>query len=363
MDTATPQWAEFQLPDTAHKTIVAKFNYPSNWQATGQVVWKYENVSQPVTLYSCAYNPNGVEWVEMLPVESFYWMEPNYGFDQPGSFKFGQFFLQPMRPEDTMAKWIVPRFRGNRQNLQLKQVQAAPHLPQQLKLPQQQVPLYGVVAQIEYSENGKAIEEEIYGVMIVNQGIPTYGAGGMITQTNWGFMRLLCFRAEKGQLAQVRPICWKIVESVQANPAWEQQVCTPIMQQIQQQFQAHLQAGYDQINAATQMSKMISAQNDQFLQRQEQKRNDDWNSYQQKKQQDAQSAGAYTKEEAFGDALMGQEAYNDPYYQYGSKHSGYNQYVWTNGQGEYQYSNDANFNPNLGATQNWSLMEKKNTGG
>lgn len=364
MDTATTQWAQHQLTDTTHNnTPVATFNFPQSWKATGQVNWKYENISQPVTVYSVAYNPSGAEWVEMLPIESFYWLQPSYGFEQPGSFKFGQFFLQPMQPEDAMTRWIVPRFRGNRQNLQVKQVQQLPQLAQQLKIPVQQVPLYGVVAKIEYVENGNSIEEEIYGVMVVQPGIPSYGAGGTIVQTNWGFMRLFCFRAEKGKLEQTKAVCWQIMHSIQVNPAWEQQVCAPVMQQIQQQFQQYLQAGYDQINAATQMSKMISAQNDSFLQQQEQKRNDDWKAFEQKKQQEAQAYGNYTKEEAFGDALMGQEAYKDPYYQYGSKHSGYNQYVWTNGQGEYQYSNDANFNPNIGGTQNWSLMEKKNIGG
>jgi hypothetical protein len=364
MELSTTQWLQQQIIDAAHQNApVAQFSFPGNWKAASQVNWKYENISQPVTIYSIAYNPNGVDWVEMLPIESFYWLQPDYGFDQPGSFKFGQFFLQPMRPEDAMVHWIVPRFRGNRQNMRVKQVQSLPQLPQQLKIPGQQVPLYGVVAKIEYLENAKAIEEEVYGVMVVQPGIPSYGAGGTITQTNWGFMRLFCFRAEKGQLDENRNTYWQIMQSIQTNPDWEQKIYNPIMQQMQVSFQQHLQAGYDQINAATQISRMISAQNNSFYQQQEQNRNADWQAFEQKRLQENQANGTYTKEEAFGDAMMGQEAYHDPYYQYGSKHSGYNQYVWTNSQGEYQYSNDANFDPNLGATQSWTLMQKKNTGG
>jgi hypothetical protein len=355
--------ATHEIADMQHgNTPVARFSFPSQWKASSQVTWKYENIAQPVSIYAVAYNPSGPEWVEMLPVESFYWLQPNFGFDQPGSFKFGQFLLQPMPVEEVMSRWIVPRYRGNRQGLSINKVQPLPNLPKELNMTNQQAPLYGVVASIEYNENGKTIEEEIYGVMIVQQAPPTYGSGGTIIQTNWGFARLFCFRAEKDKLEGNRPGYWKIIQSVKANPGWEQQVCAPIMQQIQQGFQQHLQAGYDQINAATRMSQMISAQNDSFLQHQQQKRNADAQAWEQKKQQEAQSQAGYTKEDAFGDTIMGRETYHDPYYQYGSQHSGYNQYVWTNGQGEYQYSNDANFDPNLGAVQGWTLMQKKNVG-
>ncbi len=364
MPIATNKETLHTIIDTQNRqTPVAHFTVPGNWKASSQVKWIWENVSQPVTVYSIAYNPEGVEWVEMLPMESFYWLEPNFGFDRPGSFKMGQFFLQPMPAVEAMNRWLVPRYRGNRQQLRVVDVQRVPGLEKKMNIPAQQLPLEGVMAKIEYLENGKQIEEELYGLMVVQQAPPSYGTAGTIIQTNWGFIRTFCFRAEKGNLDKLRSDCWGIVQSIKANPTWEQQVYTPLIQQIQQGFQQYLQAGYDQINAATRMSQMISAQNNSFLQQQQQRRDDESRIYEQRKQQEAQDYGKYTKEEAFGDMLMGRESYNDPYFQYGSQHTGYNQYVWTDGQGKYQYSNDANFDPNIGGTQSWTLMEKKTVGG
>jgi hypothetical protein len=319
------------------------------------VTWRYEDVSQPVTIHAITWNPAGAEWVEILPAESFYWLEPNYGFNQPGSYKFGQYLLQPMHPEEAMSRWVVPRIRGNRHGLQILTVQPLPGLPQQLPLPSLQVPLYGVMATVAYTENGQAIEEEIYGVMLVHPPVP-----GATVQTNWGFIRLFCFRAAKSGLAAVRPLCWNVVQSVQNNPAWEQQVYNPVQQQLHQGFQQYIQAGYDQINAATQMSKMISAQNDAFYQGQQQRRDANWQSHEQRKQED--TYGQYTKEDAFGDMIMGRESYHDPFYKHGTEHYGYSQFVWTNGQGEYQRTDDPNFDPNIGSNQNWTLMQKKNIG-
>jgi hypothetical protein len=354
--TPPPSFARHTVVDAQHQNIpAAQFLYPSQWQATSQLTWRYEDMSQPVTSYAIAYNPAGPEWVEMLPIESFYWLEPAWGFQQPGSKKFGQYLLQPMRPEDALSRWVIPRHRGNRPGLRIVQLQPLPHLPQQLSF-SAQVPPYGVMATLEYTENNQLMEEEIYGVVVYHQPVP-----GAIIQTNWGFARLFCFRAKKGGLDAVRPLCWRVAQSWQMNPAWEQQVYNSVMQQMQQQFQQYIQAGYDQINAATQMSRMISAGNDQFYRHQQERREADWQRHQQNMQQ-ANNYGQFTQTDAFGDMMMGRETYHDPYYADGSQHYGYNDYVWTNSQGEYQYSNDANFDPNTGSSQNWTLIQKKNVG-
>jgi hypothetical protein len=51
--------------------------------------------------------------------------------------------------------------------------------------------------------------------------------------------------------------------------------------------------------------------------------------------------------------MMGRETYAD-----GSKHSGYHNNMWSDGQGSYIPSSDVNFNPNINADRNWSLIEK-----
>lgn len=363
-DFNRPNEARFlshQIVDQQHRgMIAAMFEYPPAWQATSRVTWNFQNVSQALTVYAAAYNPNGMEWLEMLPVESFCWIEPNYGFYQQGQSHLGQVYMRPMTALDTMARWVIPKYRGNRRNVQITVANQVPDLPRWLNFNTEGAPAESVVVRIEYNENGKLIEEEFYGVKIQRDCPPTYGAAGPLYQTNWGFARLFCFRAEKGTLDALRPAFWRIMQSVKINPEWER-LCGQVNQQLADLFNQHIQAGYDQINAATRLSHMISAQNDAWLQQQQQNRDAAWAADQQRRHQE-QARNDYTTNDAFGDYIMGRESYNDPYYQDGSQHYGYYQYVWTDSQGNYQYSNDANFNPNLGASANWTLMEKKQIG-
>ena len=47
---------------------------------------------------------------------------------------------------------------------------------------------------------------------------------------------------------------------------------------------------------------------------------------------------------------------NDPYWGT-SEHAYTDKYHWTDGQGNYQHSNEAGFNPNVGARINWMLIK------
>jgi hypothetical protein len=50
--------------------------------------------------------------------------------------------------------------------------------------------------------------------------------------------------------------------------------------------------------------------------------------------------------------------YEDPYWGE-SQQSNLYDYVWTDGQGNYQPTNDASYDPNVGATTNWQLMQRR----
>ena len=95
-----------------------------------------------------------------------------------------------------------------------------------------------------------------------------------------------------------------------------------VVKELQQQFNQYLKAGYDQIAAAGRLSLQISANNQSFLDHQAQRREQESQSDQRRRHQ-SPSAGGYTTSDAFGDMMMGRETYDDPYWQYGSQHSGY----------------------------------------
>jgi hypothetical protein len=354
-----------QMIDQQHGVPVAAFEHPNGWQAQSYVEWNFQNHSLPVRMFARTFDPQSRALIEFYPVEGFYWIDPNMGFQQIGQETGGMYLFQPMPAGDALVRWVIPKYRGQAMNVRIIGVSPLPQLEQMLNLPHnaqanpQGQPLRdGAYARIEYMENGTPIEEEFYGLRAAYQGIPTYGAAGTLVQYNWGFERLYSFRAEKGRLEEMRNTFWSVVRSTRVNPAWEQ-LYAQVLQQMQQQFNQHIQAGYENIAAASRLSQQISANNQAWLDNQQHQREASYHSDQMRRQQEQQSG--YTTNDAFGDYIMGRETYHDPNNQYGTQH-GYHNYVWTDSQGNYQYSDDANFNPNINSSANWTLMQKKQVG-
>jgi hypothetical protein len=353
-----------QIADHQQRIILGILTLPVGWQLQSQVAWDRTKSSVPVRVFARATElQSSGTMVEFLPQEGFCWIEPNIGFQQPGQEATGGFTcMPPMSAADTIFRWILPRYRGNLPDLRVVGVSPLPQLGQMLGVQPVHGGQYeGVHVRVAYSENGRLLEEDFFGLKVVYPGIPTYGAAGILTQYNWGFDRLFTFRAEAGQLDAVSDRNWAIVRSFRMNPQWEQ-MYAQVLQQLQQQFNQHIQAGYENIAAASRLSQQISANNQSWLDHQAQRREQEHRSDQMRRQQEQSSYGAYSQSDAFGDRMMGRETYHDPYWQYGSQHDGYHDYVWTDSQGNYQYSDDANFDPNIGASVNWTLMQKKQVG-
>ena len=352
------QFAQHMIIDQQHqRIIVAAFEHPHDWQARSQVIWNFQHTSLPVAVYAATFNPNGTESLEFLPVEAYYWLEPNYGFDVVGQNKFGLTCMPPMPATDAMTRNVIPKYRGDRRNLRVVGVQQIPNLPQIINASDlQQAPTESVAVRIEYEENGRVFEEEFYGVKTLNQ---APGAGSV--QINWGFARVFCFRAEKGQLDRGRNLFLRIVRSARPNPQWRQ-LFDQIAQQLNGQFGQRIQDGYAKLQAEAQFSQQLSAYYQE--QRDRQQRDIAWKIDQQKRQQEQSPHGTYTPQDAWGDALMGRTAIHDPNNQYGNYHyeTGHPEYVWTDNQGSFQSTDDPNYDPNINSDRNWVLAKKVKPG-
>jgi len=347
---APPAFVLHQVIDRQHNgMVVSAFEYPAGWQARSDLRWNYQDISLPVNCHVQVAAPQGAALLEMLPIAAFYWIEPNYGFCQPGQQNMGQICLQPMPPVDTLVKRIIPQVRANRQGLRVVDSGPFPELTRRAG------PLPGgqqgqdVRVRIEYMENGRPIEEEFYGSYSLNK-VPYYGPMGAMVQVNWGFARLITFREEKGRLDARRDVFWRIAGSVKINPQWEQ-LYAQITQQLQAQFNLYIQQGYSQIQAAGQLSRAISANNDAMIANMDQQRQAAWHSH-------TPSGPGHSATDGFDEYIRGVETVNDPYYGTSQQDSNY-QYHWTDGSGNYQQSNDPFFNPNVGSNQSWTLMERR----
>src|SRR4051812_37156043 len=190
------QFTLHQVIDRQHKGMVSSvFEYPAAWQARSEVTWNFQNMSFPVTAYAQVYNPSGTEAFEFLPAEYFFWINEGYGFYQQGQEVMGQVFMPPMPAGEVMTQWVIPKYRRNRPGLKIVAVRPLPQLARGIELDLGGTPSEGVCVKLEYAENGRLFEEELYGIKLTQE-VPYYGPQGMMIQINWGFARLFSFRAE-----------------------------------------------------------------------------------------------------------------------------------------------------------------------
>jgi hypothetical protein len=339
-----------QVLDPDHQNVVGYvFEHPASWQARSAITWNMANMSVPVETCAFTWDPLSATRVNFLPAPTFFWLEPNYGFHNLGQKVMGQICMPPKPAGETIAQWIAQPLRG--QNPGLRVVRTAPAQIAQrigLILPAG-TPFEEVCVTVEYQENGVLMEEEFYGIRFQNQ-VADYGPQGVIMQINWGIVRPFSFRAVKGQLEAQRPLLWRIAESVKVNPQWEK-LLADIIQQLAFQFNQYLQAGYSQIQAAGQLSRAISANNDAMLANFAQQRQAAQVSYA------AHHGGpGRTPNDNFSDMIRGVETMDDPYWGTSQQDANY-RYHWTDGFGSYQHSDDPFFNPSIGSTQNWTLMQ------
>src|SRR5262249_55685596 len=128
-----------------------------------------------------------------------------------------------------------------------------------------------------------------------------------------------------------------------------------VLQVLAAEFNRRIAQGYAQIQAAAQMSRTISANNDAMLRSMQAQR-------QAQAQRDAARRAASTASSSPNDEfslyIRGTQRMQDPYW--GESEQVYAQrYHWTDGYGNYRSSNDPSYNPNIGAGSGptWQLMQ------
>jgi hypothetical protein len=267
----------------------------------------------------------------------------------------GAVMLAPMSGFDAIVTWLLPRYRANLPDLRVIGSFVPPERVEQAKTAARPgLAAEPIGVRIEYTLAGRAFEEEITAVK-AQWDVPASGPMGTIVQTNWQLYSPVGMRAPKGTLAGMKPMMARALSLGRTNPEWVK-LRDQVMQQLQQQAQAYLQQGYSTIAAAGAISRQISANSDAMLRAMDATRQQENAAYQQNRAAQA-AADARSPSAGFDDYVRGVNTYEDPYWGQ-SQHSAEHQYAWTDGFGSYKYSDDASFDPNIGATQSWQLMKK-----
>jgi hypothetical protein len=315
---------------------------PASWAFASEIRWNYAHHSAPVTSSMSVVNPVNGEAVFGFPPALFFDLRPRGGYFQTGQNYGGYVYAQPASPLDTLVR-LIRQERGKHADLQFVGSKNLPGLAESLGLPQspnQQ----GVGIKVTYTLDGKPFEEEFYAVGF-RVDVPYDGPQGRTYQINWGLVSPHTFRAPAGTLDKRRPVFAAIAKSYRPNPEWMARY-NAVLRLLETEFNRQLQAGYDRIAAAAQLSRAISANNDAMLATIA-------------SQRQASRASASTEERnaasKFDDYIRGVMTVDDPYYGT-SQQSNTKQFHWTDGYGAYRSSNDATYDPNRTEVGNWQQM-------
>ena len=317
---------------------------PAGWEFSGGVHWLLNNPGMPAVIAFQVRNPNGEEAFEVFPNISFYWTNnPMVLMNFPvGSLYFGNEVRPPAGAQQVLREIVVPRYRGRVQGLRIIHEESLPDLPNQVRANSPAAPdgvtsADGAKIRVQYRSSGKAIEEEIFGVIEVSRiVVPVFM--GMMENIFWVADYLFSFRAETGQLDGSSNLFQAIVQSFRLNPQWYSRYVQVSQYLIQNQIQ--------QIQHVGQISRIISQTSDQISDM-------IMDSYYQRQQtMDRLST-------SFSQAIRGVDGYYDPVEQREIELPGGYEHAWANSLGEYVLSNDPNFDPNVGSNLNWQPMQRR----
>ena len=134
-NTSDPEnFVRHQMIDRQHQNLpVSTFLSPVDWRAESEVYWNYRHSNFPVMSRGRVGNPATLEQFEFLPSEMFFWIEPDYGLYQRGQNIGGTYYLPAMSGVDALTRHIIPKYRGDREELRIKGAGPVPNLVLMLK--------------------------------------------------------------------------------------------------------------------------------------------------------------------------------------------------------------------------------------
>lgn len=314
---------------------------PADWQFSGGIRWILDNPSMPATAAFTVRSPRGYDVFEVFPNQAFYWTDNQMMLATIPAR--GRYFGNEVRPPvgvlEALKQIVVPRFRGKAAGLKIAGEQLLPELAKALGAGAAQLGVStsasAAKVRLEYTEAGRQIEEEIYGV-VETITFQTRSMTGVHSNTLWYADYLFSFRSERGTLDSQAELFQTMASSFRLNPQWFSKYNQLVELLIQRQIQ-HIQN-------IGQLSRMISQTHDEISR---------------------EMLDSYNKRQAVYDRLSddfsrhirGVEEYHDPLQGKSVElPAGYTN-VWANGNGEYILTEDPNFNPAVGSNLHWERIE------
>lgn len=307
---------------------------PADWHLEGGLAWRM-HPSLPIYTAVRVGNSNRTEVLEAFPSIPFVWVEGGIPMFPTGANYMGNEVGPPIEdPVGYVQQVVLPRFRPN---LKAPQVVSTEELPLVAKAIHDTTPespaqqkFRAARVRLEYVENGRAMQEEIYCVMAMATVLST-------RTTFWGADRNYSFKAEKGRLDTRSKLFQAMVNSFRSNLQWANRYA--------QVLQLMSQTPFDPNRPPAELARFVPRTTDEIsdLRRQMFER--------QQVNQDRVNA-------SFSAYIRGLEEYRDPFASRTVTLPGGYAAVWANAGGEYLLSDDPALNPNSAGRHDWQKVEK-----
>ncbi|MDB5284727.1 MAG: hypothetical protein JWO06_3802 [Bacteroidota bacterium] len=307
---------------------------PDGWNMQGKVIWTLDNSAYPATGQIQATDPSGQMEFEYFPLGCFFATRNQMTLI---SFPYGSKYMGCLVVSEVpsaagaIKKYLLPLFRKNVTNLKVIEEKVLSPEKRQVIATNIYSRSETVLLRVEYTENGKAYEENIYGIRSVTDSPGT-------DFNNWTLSNCYGFKAPKGKLADNMKLFHTMLGSIQIDKKWYANYMA-VSQVLTQQ-------GYAAIKAAGERSRIIA------------KASDETNQMISDSYWKTQKANDQVFEN-YSDYQRGVDTYVDPSSNESYKlPTGYGN-AWKNALGEYIVSDEPGFDPGKISNQNWTELQLK----
>jgi len=326
----------YKYIDPACGLEVFRLLIPKSWRAEGSVKWSM-TPALPIQVRFRFYDPNGSAELNFLPSHTYFWTSnrQTLALKPPGSKMYGSTVAQPFGLRAAFNSVVIPGARKNAQGVRTLSETDVPELEALAKgaaAPGVQAKAKAGKVRIEYRENGRQMEEEIYAA--VSQFVVNTSKYDFINF--WFIDNVFSFRAAKGKLDANAGTFQTMIYSVKLNPAWYAKVANVKEMLSKQEIEKTIRIG--------RIGDMISKAGSKL-------REDQYRSWEANQK-------AYDRIGRMqSDTIRGVDRYYD-------ERAGREVelptggHAWSNGLGEYYYTERASDNPNIGSNLHWEQLPR-----
>ncbi|MEW6721108.1 MAG: hypothetical protein AB1346_11720 [Thermodesulfobacteriota bacterium] len=322
---------------------------PEKWRFQGGVTWDMQKFPPLATIAFKAASPDGRSLFEHFPHENFFWsQDPNL---QMSYARTGTEIMAPVSAVDFLRNVFLPRHRKDIGDLKVLESAALPELARKTReIAEHQMALFHTISpftfrfelasdaghlRVQYRRQGRVIVEELT-VAVTRMTAYLQGMYGPVTSVTW-ITQVNSFQAPAEEMAGRAPLFRVMLDSYLENPAWAE-AGTRLAATVTREQLRHQQAVFDRMQQIRRSQQEVS---DMIVK-----------GYRQR------SAAQDRIFDKYSEAVRGVDTYRDPVNDREIQLPTGMRNAWTDGS-EYVFSDQSDFNPNVGSNKNWQRMERK----